>query len=363
MADDRIARRSFLKGAGAAGTAVAAAVSGQLAPAAGAKTLNHPSRPAPDKPGAAPQQTAREPLLTLSAAEAAFLGAAYDAFIPADKLSPSGSECGLVTFIDRQLAGPYGQGDHFYLKGPFPDGEPSQAWQMPKPADIYRTAIYEVNRYAADAHGANFAQLTPDRQDETLKALESGKAKLRGSVESKAFFALLLQNTMEGFFADPLYGGNRDMAGWSSSAFRERATTTAPSSRARRALSAAARVAERPAGSGRGAEHSGSGRRPGRFRMDGRHHGGAPHRGGLERPCDRARRLCDTPNDFATTFDQDELRYMWRHHQFENVAHDTLTFRNQATRSHCRCAAGIVPAGDRMGGAGVHWNGHLAFPA
>ncbi len=68
----------------------------------------------------------------------------------------------------------------------------------------------------------------------------------------------------------------------------------------------------------------------------------------------------DTPNTFATTFDQDELRYMWRHHQFENVAHDTLTFRNHAdqTALPMRRLGSFLP-GTGVGGAGIHWNGQV----
>ena len=68
----------------------------------------------------------------------------------------------------------------------------------------------------------------------------------------------------------------------------------------------------------------------------------------------------DTPNDFATTFDQDELRYMWRHHLFENVAHDTLTFRNRADEIALpmRRLGSFLP-GTGVGGAGVHWNGQV----
>jgi len=152
--------------------------------------------------------------LFFTAAEAAFIEAAVARLIPNDDLGPGAYEAGVAVFIDRQLAGPYGQGDHFYLKGPFPHSEPTQGWQMQKPADVYRAAVAEIDRYAADAHGTAFATLPAEKQDEVLKALESGGAKLRGAVESKAFFTLLLQNTMEGFFADPLYGGNRGMAGW-----------------------------------------------------------------------------------------------------------------------------------------------------
>ncbi|HEX5184271.1 MAG TPA: gluconate 2-dehydrogenase subunit 3 family protein [Allosphingosinicella sp.] len=147
-------------------------------------------------------------------AEAAFIEAAVSRLIPKDELGPGALEAGVPRFIDRQLAGPYGGGDHFYLKAPMPKGTPTQGWQMPAPAEVYRLIIPQVNRWAADAYGAPFAQLDPAKQDEALKALEGGKAELKGGFDGKAFFELLLQNTVEGFFADPIYGGNRDMVGW-----------------------------------------------------------------------------------------------------------------------------------------------------
>jgi gluconate 2-dehydrogenase gamma chain len=147
-------------------------------------------------------------------AEAAFIEAATARLIPRDELGPGAVEAGVPRFIDRQLAGPYGGGDHFYLKTPMPKGTPTQGWQMPAPAEVYRLIIPQVNRWTADAYGAPFAELGPDKQDEALKALEDGKAELKGGFDGKAFFELLLQNTIEGFFADPIYGGNRDMVGW-----------------------------------------------------------------------------------------------------------------------------------------------------
>src|SRR5579871_4471869 len=98
MTEDRIPRRSFLKGAGAAGTAVATALSGNLVTPAEAKPAK--ATPAPERRDTAASPPTREPLLTLTAAEAAFLSAAYDAFVPADKLSPSGTDCGLVVYMD-----------------------------------------------------------------------------------------------------------------------------------------------------------------------------------------------------------------------------------------------------------------------
>jgi gluconate 2-dehydrogenase gamma chain len=59
----------------------------------------------------------------------------------------------------------------------------------------------------------NFAELGSKDQDKILGELEEGKISLE-KVDAKAFFKQLLLNTQEGFFADPMYGGNKDMAAW-----------------------------------------------------------------------------------------------------------------------------------------------------
>jgi gluconate 2-dehydrogenase gamma chain len=114
MTDDTIPRRQFLKGAGAAGTAVAAVLTPAVA-------TNAQARAQPPAPQAASVTThPPEPWLTLNPTEQAFITAAVDTIIPADELSPSGSDCGVATFIDRQLAGAYGAGARLYRQGPFP---------------------------------------------------------------------------------------------------------------------------------------------------------------------------------------------------------------------------------------------------
>src|ERR1700689_396181 len=68
----------------------------------------------------------------------------------------------------------------------------------------------------------------------------------------------------------------------------------------------------------------------------------------------------DTPTDFATTFAQDELRYMWRHHLFQNLAYDTLTIRNNASQEALPMRhLGSFLLGTGVGGAGVHWNAQI----
>ena len=119
MAEDTIPRRKFLLGAGIAGTAVAAGIASN----AEAQTPAPVAAPAP----------ANEPVtyLTLSALEAAFVSAVADTMIPADEFSPSGTDCGVVVFIDRQLAGSFGGGAKLYRSGPFRKGKPEHGYQLP----------------------------------------------------------------------------------------------------------------------------------------------------------------------------------------------------------------------------------------
>jgi gluconate 2-dehydrogenase gamma chain len=207
MADESIPRRRFLTGAGAAGTAVATALSGGLAPAANAQ-------PAPSPQRAPAQQTGIEPLLTLTASEAAFLGAAYDTIIPADRMSPSGTDCGLVNYIDRQLAGAWGSGARLYRSGPFVPGKPEQGYQLSlTPREFFAAGIKAANEWSRKTYGKDFDRLAPADREAALKTMETGKAEF-AEINGKQFFEALLQSAMEGFFADPIYGGNRNKVSW-----------------------------------------------------------------------------------------------------------------------------------------------------
>src|ERR1700744_1600024 len=68
----------------------------------------------------------------------------------------------------------------------------------------------------------------------------------------------------------------------------------------------------------------------------------------------------DTSTDFATGFAQDELRYMWRHHLFQNVADDTLTIRNNSSQQALPMRhLGSFLLGTGVGSGGVHWNAQI----
>jgi gluconate 2-dehydrogenase gamma chain len=203
MADDPILRRNFLKGA-AAGTAAALAT---VAPAPAQTTAAAPAAP----PAAASEP---QPWLTLNATEAAFIMAAVDTLIPADELSPAGSDCGVAVFIDRQLAGAFGNGARLYRQGPFPKAKPELGYQLAlTPREFFRAGIAAANDFARKTYGKDFDRLSEPDREAALKTMEAGKAGFPG-FSSGMFFDALLQITMEGFFADPIYGGNRDKASW-----------------------------------------------------------------------------------------------------------------------------------------------------
>jgi gluconate 2-dehydrogenase gamma chain len=204
MADDTILRRNFLKGA-AAGTAAALAT---VAPAQAQTAASAaPAAPASSAPEA-------HPWLTLNATEAAFITAAVDTLIPADELSPSGSDCGVAVFIDRQLAGAYGNGARLYRQGPFLKAKPELGYQLAlTPREFFRAAVVAANDFTRKTYGKDFDRLGEGDREAALKTMETGKAGFPG-FSSSMFFNALLQITMEGFFADPIYGGNRDKASW-----------------------------------------------------------------------------------------------------------------------------------------------------
>jgi gluconate 2-dehydrogenase gamma chain len=147
--------------------------------------------------------------------EAAIVEALVDRLIPPDSETPGGKDAGCAVFIDRQLAGPYGSFEGFYMRGPFQDGTKQQGPQSPlTPAQHYRQGLAALDRHTRAAFkGATFTELSDAQKDQVIKGLEDGTIELDGA-SGPRFFELLLENTQHGFFADPIYGGNRDMVAW-----------------------------------------------------------------------------------------------------------------------------------------------------
>jgi gluconate 2-dehydrogenase gamma chain len=135
--------------------------------------------------------------------------------IPADELTPKGTDLGLNIFIDRALAGSWGKGDRLYMQGPWKQGTPSQGYQLPlTPADLYRTGIAAANAHCVKAYGKAFHQIAEAEREACLLDWAAGKVAFENGPPARVFFGMLYQNVMEGMFSDPIYGGNRDKAGW-----------------------------------------------------------------------------------------------------------------------------------------------------
>ena len=145
MKNDGFDRRAFLKSA-VAGGAVAAAVSvpqsAQAQPATAASTAASPG------------------YAFLNPEEGSFIEAVVDHMVPADELTPKGTDIGLNIFIDRALAGGWGKGDRLYMQGPWKPGVPSQGYQLPlTPAELYRTGIKAANAHCVKTYQKSFDKL------------------------------------------------------------------------------------------------------------------------------------------------------------------------------------------------------------
>ena len=137
----------------------------------------------------------RIPLRFFDEGEALLAAAAASRIFPSDVSGPGAKEAGVVIYIDRQLAGPYGSDRYRYTQGPFEDAPAEFGYQgKATPREIYREGLKGLT---------GFDQLNAEEQDATLER-----------IEASVFFSLLRQHTIEGMFSDPMHGGNADMVGW-----------------------------------------------------------------------------------------------------------------------------------------------------
>jgi hypothetical protein len=111
--------------------------------------------------------------------------------IPTDELGPGAHAAGVVFYIDRALAGPYA-----HLK------------------EIYRAGLASIDAYSRATHNATFLDLSVERQEAVLRAMDEAKATGFTAPTAKGFFELLWQHVREGMFCDPSHGGNRNFIGW-----------------------------------------------------------------------------------------------------------------------------------------------------
>ncbi|HXR94309.1 MAG TPA: gluconate 2-dehydrogenase subunit 3 family protein [Rhizomicrobium sp.] len=137
-----------------------------------------------------------------------------DRIIPPDAQFAGGKDAGCAVFVDNQLAGPYGRREGWYNRPPFKKGLPSQGEQGDKgPAQVWRNGLRALDSLAQGKYAKPFAQLADRDKDQLLHGLEDGTVSLPGA-DGKEFFQQALKDIQTGFFADPIYGGNKDMVSW-----------------------------------------------------------------------------------------------------------------------------------------------------
>ena len=103
--------------------------------------------------------------------------------------SPGALDAGCDIYILRALAGPYAQ--H---------------------RSLYRVGLAALDHRAQERFGDSFENLAVRRRDAVLRDCERGR--IPEFPAASGFFSTLWRHTMEGFFGEPEYGGNRDLAGW-----------------------------------------------------------------------------------------------------------------------------------------------------
>lgn len=211
--DHKTSRRNFLAGAAALTPIVTLAGAQALDKApksdsTGADT--HTSAPAPNHPAAADYTPTY-----FTPPEWAFINAACARLIPNDDNGPGAVELGVPQYIDRQMGTSWADGGIWYMQGPFFEGAAEFGYQSQlTPKQQYRLGIKAINDVCQDKYKKDFAALAPADQDGVLQQIEKGTLKSQELPLRTFFTSFLLKNVQEGYFGDPMYGGNKDMAAW-----------------------------------------------------------------------------------------------------------------------------------------------------
>jgi gluconate 2-dehydrogenase gamma chain len=150
--------------------------------------------------------------------EWSFIMAACDRLIPAEGRGPGALETNVPVFIDQQLHN--GLGDDIYMQGPHPvDYAPTLGFQNPHtPQQTYRIGIKLAQQHSQQTYGKPFEQLSAADKDAMLTALQKNTVDFAAlgepALKASQFFNGMLGDAKNGYLADPMYGGNKDMKAW-----------------------------------------------------------------------------------------------------------------------------------------------------
>lgn len=237
----RFSRRGFLTASSVslATTGIASISAATLHSAAAAPPLQGDATPIADTmPG---MEDPSRPIEFFNLHEAATVDAIVSRIIPGDADDPGAHEAGVVFYIDRSLGGAnLGYTLKTYTQGPFPvveeepvdvtaasvrdiydyvtvAGDQSSRYgyqSVLSPQELYRRGLEFIDAYAQSKHQQDFVDLTTDEQDAILGEMQEDKATGFDGPSGRAFFTQLRNDTIEGMFSDPMYGGNQGMVGW-----------------------------------------------------------------------------------------------------------------------------------------------------
>jgi gluconate 2-dehydrogenase gamma chain len=203
-------RRRFIRNA--AGIAAVIPIHAfAAAPAAGTSSIAPPAPPG----SPAPAPVVPDGYQFFSTDEAAFVEAVVATMCPADGMTPDGVACGLATFMDRQLAGGFGNGERLYMDGPWRAGKAEQGYQLPfDPAGFFRAGLTATQAACQLANGKKLEELDPAQRDAFLTALAEGKVTGDRVPLGQWFNELVYPLFEQACYADPVYGGNRGKVFW-----------------------------------------------------------------------------------------------------------------------------------------------------
>ena len=241
-----ISRRGFLRAAGfvVAGAGLGGLAGCNTAPSEELAPLPTATVPVPLQYPEVPYAPVIPPpadvLVFFTPHEARTVEAITARIIPGTPDDPGAREAGVANYIDKLMAFDEGFAEPTYRQPPFAQTfegskppeqpeEPSQyqiVWvqkdeidrygfqSILSPREMYRAGLKDLDAYANETAGADFVDLSEEQQDQILEAMANGKATGFDEPSAKDFFERLRDDTINGMFSDPAYGGNRDMVGW-----------------------------------------------------------------------------------------------------------------------------------------------------
>ena len=147
--------------------------------------------------------------------EATLVEALMRVMCPADQYTPDGVDCGLANYMDRQLAGAFGQGEGRYMRGPWKQGKPQLGYQLPlTPAEFFKAGLSAANDACTKKYGKSFDELPSADANAFLQDLQAAKYVDPRVPLALWFNSLVYPLFLQACFSDPMYGGNNAKVFW-----------------------------------------------------------------------------------------------------------------------------------------------------